>query len=168
MDWFDLSPGKIVGVDEATSLETNNSFDVFLELFINHIGRDFVVSDYYNYYDLNRVETNVDTIADLIETFAVRPTLEAIITNRTKTSIEYYDSLNRIERNILALKNATYQPTGWITPKTNWVSVVDAFGYTDANRLESNLANLYQTISNIADAHLKCGTFNCGQGNTLF
>lgn len=127
---------------------------------------DWNSNDYYNYGDLNRVENNINEVKNLILTYVFNLDIGDIITTRTVSSIEYYTGLNRIESNILALRNATYQPIGWITPKTNWQSVIDGFGYTDANRLENNVLALYTQANNTIDAFLYCGTFNCGQGNT--
>lgn len=126
---------------------------------------DFTTSDYYNFGDINRVENNTDALADLVETYALRPTLDTVKTDWVNTNFPFYDQINRIENNILAIKNATAQPIVWITPVVDWVSI-DIFDYVDANRLESNLLALYTMINNIIDALLYCGTFYCGQDNT--
>ncbi|MDJ0305397.1 hypothetical protein [Dehalobacter sp.] len=125
---------------------------------------DWTANNYYNYGDLNRVEGNINAMVDLINTYASITGLTSI-TNRDITSFEFYDSLNRIEQNVLALKNATFEPLGWITPKTDW-HTLDPFDYTDANRLESNLLALYIMVNKIK-AYLKyCGTYYCGQDPT--
>jgi hypothetical protein len=122
---------------------------------------DWTSSDYYNYSDLNRVENNTGELENLVDTyFSIQPLTK--ITDRTNIHIEYYDSLNRVESNILALKDATFQPLEWETPKTNWQSVSDAFSYVDANRLEKNLVNLKLTIENTIDEMRYCGTFYSG------
>ena len=112
---------------------------------------DWDTSDYYNYSDLNRVENNTSEIADLIATYATRPGIVSTNTSRTKTSIEYYDSLNRIENNISLLKDAITEPENWETLKTDWVSVVEIFDYSDANRLENNLSELYTLVNRKID-----------------
>jgi hypothetical protein len=126
---------------------------------------DFTISDYYNYGDINRVENNIDAVADLIETYTTRPTLDTIKTDWANTDIVFYDQINKIENNILAIKNETAEPFEWIAPVVDWISI-DIFDYVDANRLESNLLALYTMINNIIDAFLYCGTFYCGQDNT--
>lgn len=87
------------------------------------------------------------------------------------TDIPNFDDLNRIEGNILAIKTAIGEPVGWLTPKTDWVSVVDNFGYIQANRLETNLLALKDLAEQISTGLLYCGdslTTVCGKGNTLF
>lgn len=120
---------------------------------------------WYNFDDLNRVEKNIAEIESLINSFSTIDPLTTV-TDRDMTRIEFYDSLNRIESNILALKNATHQPLEWETPKTNWVSVYDQFDYVDANRLEKNLKELYNLANRIKDYLQHCGTFYCGQNNS--
>jgi len=117
---------------------------------------DWVSSDYYNFADLNRVENNANEIAALIATFTNPITLDSVNTSRDNTSIEFYDSLNRIENNILAF--AIYLPLVWVTPKTNWASLSN-FDYSDANRLEGNLLALYNMINNIIAEFRYCGQF---------
>ena len=132
---------------------------------------DWDETDYYNYGDLNRVENNTEYVKDLMNSAGYDPVMSAYTQNRTNESIEYYDSLNRVEGNILALKQCSYEPLTWQTPKTDWESVVDNFDFEDANRLESNLLGLKEMTDNIILGFLKCGdaqTSICGKGNTLF
>jgi hypothetical protein len=131
----------------------------------------FVASDYYNASNLNRVDNNTDYIYDMLIDLGYVPSVSGISTSRDRTSLTYYDDLNRIEGNIKNLADNSYEPVGWTTPKTTWVSVVDAFDYTDANRLETNLLALKTMIDSINDALLYCGdtlTTICGKSNTLF
>jgi hypothetical protein len=131
----------------------------------------FTSSDYYNYDDLNRVENNTQYLNDLLESIGYSPTITGVNTSRDNTSLAYYDDLNRIEQNIQNLVDASYEPLTWETPKTTWVSVIDSFDYTDANRLENNLLNLKNMVDGIIEALLYCGDAQatiCGKGNTLF
>lgn len=121
--------------------------------------------DYFNAADLNRIENNSQEVANIIGSYSAKPTIIGPVTNRDNTSIEFADSMNRIESNILALKNASYQPNDWQTPKTNWIAL-DPFGYKDANRLEKNLLLLYTLTKSIAAYFQYCGNFYCGQNNT--
>ena len=123
---------------------------------------NWVSSDYYNYGDLNKVESNTDELNTIITSLVPAPTLGAIVTNRTNVTLEYYDSLNRVESNILALKTAFYEPLGWITPKTDWVSL-QAFDNIDANRLESNLLALKTMTDNVIAEFEYCGSITCGE-----
>jgi hypothetical protein len=118
---------------------------------------------YYNYTDLNRVDNNTRYIQEFMATYQAQTNLAAYVT-KTNTSILRPAQLNNVELNIELLKSALGTPTGWITVKTNWTGG-NAFVYTDANRLESNLALLKTMAENVKDALLYCGTFSCGSGN---
>lgn len=117
--------------------------------------------NYYNAEDLNRVETNTLEVAQLIEQLiGVNVNLESTVTNRDYSSIEFADSLNRVERNLEKL--SVLDLDGLRQLKTNW-QVGDSFSYKDAVRLENNLSILYNVLSkNITNINY-CGVFNCGE-----
>jgi hypothetical protein len=105
---------------------------------------------FWNFGDTDRVEEN---------------------TARTTISFDFYDDWNRIENNILAIKNATWEPLIWTTPQVTWASVQQSFSFVDTNRIEQNLLYLYEMLNNIKDAYLYCGDAQasiCGKGNTVF
>lgn len=128
---------------------------------------DWASSDYYNYSALDRVENNTEYLKDYFITLGYIPSTTTFVTGRTKESLVYYDDMNRIENNIKALKDCSYTPLVWTNPVTNWISAYKVFGYTDANRLESNLVNLKTMMENI-DAELEfCGSIYSGQDFNL-
>lgn len=128
----------------------------FLEAKIN-----WSPTDYYNYEDLNRVESMIETVKPKIEEYRNKTITLLAITNRTKESIEFADSLRRIEQNILFLGNELNTPTGFITPNTNW-SYNSPFSYEDANRLEKNLVILDNYVTGNLSARLYCGQYTVG------
>lgn len=118
---------------------------------------------YNNFGDFNRVENNTSYINDELVSLGYSPALSTINTSRDKTSIDYDEDINRIESNIKALADASYEPISWLIPETDWVSVYKVFDYTDLNRLESNLVNLKTMVENI-DAELEfCGIIISGE-----
>ena len=123
---------------------------------------------YWNYGDMNRVESNSQYLSDLIETYNTTVGLIDVVTNRDRTSYDFYDDLNKVESNIQILANMSHEPTGWITPKVDWVSG-DTFSYVDTNRLETNLLLLHELINDIIDSLLYCGSpqMVCGRDNTM-
>lgn len=126
---------------------------------------DWAPDDYYNYGDLNRVETNTAHLASLLEQLG-QPVPLTYITNRDRRRFEFFDSLNRIESNIKALADNFYAPEGWEQPKTTWASL-QRFDYRDANRLEHNLLLLYELIQNVIENMKYCGTFTCGEEDLI-
>lgn len=123
---------------------------------------DWDSKDYYNAEDLNRVENNTVEVANLLnQLINTKITLEPIVNNRNYSSIEFADSLNRVERNLEKV-SSVFKLEGLKPLKTSWIAG-DPFDYNDANRYENNLNILYMMSTlNIANT-LYCGTFNCGE-----
>jgi len=122
---------------------------------------DWNEEDYYNFGDLNRVETNTQLIAQYLHSLGYVIPLEAIITNRTNESIDYLSSINRVERNLDSIRTNMITPPGYETMKV-WNKEM-GFDYTDANRLENNLVLLYEWAIRLEKSMKYCGTFNCGE-----
>lgn len=131
---------------------------------------DWTAEDYYNCDDLNRVESNTAYLKTEFENIGYLADTSSIDTSRDMSSITFYDDLNRVENNIKALNDASYEPLGWIAPKTNW-ETLNTFVANDANRIESNLEALNEMLTDIVDGFIYCGDAQvsiCGKGNTLF
>jgi hypothetical protein len=126
-------------------------------------------NDYINVSDFNRIEGNTQAISDLLTTFSTTPTLGTVKTTWANTDFLYAEELNRIESNVLALKNGFYQPVGWITPVTSWVTGPIGDGYVMANRIETDLLLLYNLATDTKNYLMNCGSPNtiCGNDNTI-
>lgn len=122
---------------------------------------DWTSEDYYNFEDLNRVENNTEVVEALVRSFESIPELE-IIKYRDIFSIEFADSLNRIEGNISILGERR-KPFGWIPNKLDWQSN-QKFSYADAIRLENNLKILYEHYKKNSNTFQYCGMYICGEG----
>jgi hypothetical protein len=133
---------------------------------------DWDATEYYNFHvDLERVENNTDYLDDYFSSLGYVSGISSIVTGRDNTALVYYDDMNRIEANILALKTCSYEPLTWSTPNTAWASAATTFDYNVADRLEVNLLGLKTMMESIEAAFLICGdsmTTICGKGNTLF
>jgi hypothetical protein len=123
---------------------------------------DWTADDYYNYTDLNRVESMIETLKPKIEEFRSKTITLVAITDRTKNSIEYANSLRRIELNTLFLGNELNTPSGFITPKTEW-AYNQSFSFEDANRLEKNLVILNNYVVSQLSAYYYCGQYITGE-----
>lgn len=122
---------------------------------------DWTQLDNYNFEDLNRVESNVQSIANFLEEMAYVPELQAIKEDWTMRGFPTLTQINRIESNIDALRQSFYAPTGWDNRKT-WISGMK-FNWEDALRFESNLNLLQQLINLVKDSMKYSGTFSAGQ-----
>lgn len=124
--------------------------------------KTFTSNDYYNYYDLNRVEINTLATKDLAEVLRGDINLEDIVFDRDMKSIPFADVLNRVEGNINILGNKLYKPKGWAQSKLDW-RYDQPFSYDDANRLERNLLLLYNYAKGNIDSFRYCGMYTCGE-----
>lgn len=123
---------------------------------------NWLLTDYYNFADLNRVENNTQYLANMLGNYLGQTITLNVVLNRTMTRFEYFDSLNRIESNIALLVSKLYTPIGWEASKTTWSSN-QAFGYSDANRLERNLFLLYELLNETMNNYKVSGTFSSGE-----
>lgn len=125
---------------------------------------DWTANDYYNYFDLNRVEYNTEYINSLLPS-SLNLTSEK---SRVVGEWEFFDSVNRIEENIKKIRDVFgVNPSGWKEPFTQWTSVKKGFGYIDANRLERNIEGLRKMIIGTKARTLKTGTFKAGNNRTV-
>lgn len=128
---------------------------------------DWTSQDYYNFWDLDRVEYDTKYIAAVLSDFRAVPITLNTVTGRTMRRIEFYDSLNRIEQNIQTLADNFFEPVGWETPKTNWISG-GRFDWRDATRLEKNLLLLHDLVLKAIDSLKYCGTFYAGEDGEIY
>lgn len=121
---------------------------------------EWLPMDYYNYEDLNRVENNMEVVANLVGYFVILPTL-TLITNRDMKHIDFAESWNRIEgfQNLLRQR---FTPIGWLENKLDW-KANDSFSFVDARRLELNLYLLYEHYKGRIDNIPICGALICGE-----
>ena len=129
---------------------------------IRSLKTDWLPTDYYNFEDLNRVEQATEIVRDRIAIFRGENVPIDIVTNRSESHIEFADSLNRIENNILQLKLTFPNTALFEFSKTDWVHDTP-FDFSDANRLERNLYDMFYAIeANISNIPY-CGQIIAGQ-----
>ena len=115
---------------------------------IDSLKLDWLPSDYYNAEDLNRVEQATLVVRDRVIVFRgqIVP-IDGTNTTRDETTIEFADSLNRIETNILRLKLTFPETYLFNSSKTDW-TYDSPFTFVDARRLEQDLYNMWYRIEN--------------------
>ena len=134
---------------------------------IDSLKLDWLPSDYYNCEDLNRVEEATVVVRDRVAVFRGQLVpLDGIKTNRTEKTIEFADSLNRIETNIYRLVLTFPETMNFRESKTDWTHD-EPFDFSDAIRLEKNLYDMYYLIeSNISNIPY-CGTIVAGESGVI-
>jgi hypothetical protein len=138
------------------------------ERIINSLKTDWLPSDYYNAEDLNRVEQATLVVRDRVIKFRGQLVpIEPTVTNRDETRIEFADSLNRIETNILRLK-LTFPETYVFNPsKTEWTHDMP-FSFADARRLEQDLYDMWYRIENNISNIPYAGQLYAGELGVVF
>ena len=127
----------------------------------------WVTTNYINIADFNRIEGNTEYLKDVLVNDFGKTISITIDTSWANTDFPYYDELNRMEGNINTLNTNWVTPTGWVTPKTDWVtgSIVQGTNLTAAqmmNRMEVDLELLYDSVEGTKDYFLVSGTFTAG------
>lgn len=114
-------------------------------------------NDYYNYWDLDRVESNTKYLGDRLGII-----INKVENNRSFQSMPFDFTLNEIEKNIQKISVIPLE--GIVTMKTDWNFEKDeTFSYVDAIRLEKNLKLIYEALEKNKINYQYCGTFNCGE-----
>jgi hypothetical protein len=130
---------------------------------IDSLKRDWLPSDYYNFEDLDRVEEATLVVRDRISVFRGEfITLTPSDTTRSELTIEFAESLNRIETNIYRLILTFPDVMQFLETKTDW-SHDQPFDFSDAIRLEKNLYDMYYLIENNISNIPYCGTIVTGE-----
>lgn len=130
----------------------------------------YTALSYFNFNDYNIAEFNTRAVADLMNVYGYNITLATSILNRDMFYLDFWDSLNRIEGNILAIQQSlSYVPLGWIAPVTNWYYNMP-FDFNTANRWQIDINSLFVNINNIITELIYCGAPNtiCGMDSTYF
>lgn len=117
---------------------------------------DWTSDDFFNYEDLNRIESNSEEVASLIALFGSPPNIDTV-TSRDMKHIEFLSSLQRVDSNIRHLAER-YKPQGWRDDEMNI-----PIDYRDVNRWEQNLYLLFLYYRGNADAIPCCGMLYCGE-----
>jgi hypothetical protein len=135
---------------------------------IDSLKLDWLPSDFYNYEDLNRVESAINVVKKRVAEY--KGVLVSIISpnlNRALNSFEYADSINRIETNIERLKLTFSEAYNFPEMKTTW-KYNDNFSFADARRYEQTLYDMYYTIENNISNVPYAGQLYAGQLGVVY
>lgn len=129
---------------------------------LQDLKTNWTSEDFYNAEDLNRVEANIEFIADYLYSIDYPVELGGIVTDRNMMDIDFISSINRVEDNLENIRSKMdIIPPGYGSKKT-WTNRM-GFNYEDANRYERNLELLYKWAQLICESYRYCGTFICGE-----
>jgi len=121
---------------------------------------DWASTDAVSHSDFNRIETNTQTLRNMLTAMSYVIDTMTFTTGRTMSSIEFLSSITRIENNIETIRGAFLTPPDYEGAET-W-SVGKGFDYIDMNRLETNIRSLFNYAANVYDSFFRCGQINAG------
>jgi hypothetical protein len=122
-------------------------------------------SDYVSFTDFNRLEGNVQVVAEYLTMIQYEMPDRTDVMERTQSSMEYLNSINRLEHNIDGIRGSFVTPIDY--PGMREWSLGMGFTHTDMNRLETNLAMLYQYAQLVPPSFQYCGDLVCGTEDFL-
>lgn len=122
--------------------------------------------DSINAADWNRIEGNMVELVNYLNSIQYYPPAMTTVTNRSMSSVDYLSSINRIENNLEAIKNAFLTPPGYGAKET-W-TVGKGFDYNDAIRLENNIKLLMDYGLLVYKSFRYCGAYIAGNGGALY
>lgn len=130
---------------------------------LQNLKTDWTADDYYFHDDLNRLESMTDQLRyEVNERNGVNISLY-FNTGRNRYSIEFADSLNRLENNIHVLYAYLPYLSDYVTSKTDW-TYDEPFDYTDVNRMEKNVFTMYLfVVGNKDNTGRYCGAVIAGE-----
>lgn len=126
---------------------------------------DWVESNFFNVSDWNRIKDNMTYLADeLAAAGYTRPVVTDISLSRDTMSLPTYDLVNKLEVNLLNIKNVLSSIAPGIE---TWYARLSSLysrnpNYGDWNRWEEILKQVYTDLQHIRDSWIYCGEINCG------
>ena len=122
------------------------------------------VGDRFNAVDYNRIKNNLIYLRDLAITVYESFNIETVSNDKTTADFFYADEINAMERNLDTINNNTLKRNYGtrVTFSANGNTPV----YTELNRLESAILDLYGRLSNQSEGR-RTLTFNFGMKGGL-
>lgn len=111
---------------------------------------------YYNYTDLNRVESAAYDMAELLISKGYYVTISTK-TNWTRTDFPTETQMGRYLNNIKQIRRQFPALWSYELPET-----MRALNYVGANNIEKLLKDIPSLVTAMTGAYRRCNTFNCG------
>lgn len=148
--------------DEGTAYVDNDAFIlqdggiayVENDALVIHMGDVYELKGCFNLLDLNRIENNIEFLAEKMESFSYAPNIHGKLWNRE--GMPSQNDMSRIVDNIRALISAFYSPDNPPPLPTTMLS------YNDINAIEENLYLIKQLLDVMQTSFKKVGTIKSG------
>ena len=143
---------KFVLQDEGVAYVEN-------DVLIVHVGDVYELKGCFNLLDLNRIECNINYLAEKMESFSYAPNIHGKQWNRV--DMPNQNDMSRIVDNIRALISAFYSPNNPPSLPTTMLS------YNDINAIEENLHLIKQLLDVMQSSFKQVGTIKSGSTTFL-
>ena len=105
--------------------------------------------DRFNAVDFNRIKNNLDYLRDLAITMYAEFSIVSVGDDKTVADYFYADEINQLEQNLVTINTNTLKAS-YGTPPT-YTANGKTMNYTELNRLESAMLDLYDKLTNQHD-----------------
>ena len=117
------------------------------------------IGDRFNAVDFNRIKNNLDYLRELAIKLYDEFTINALGSDRTPADYFYADEINQLEENLTTINNKTLKRSYGTAP--TYVDNGNTMDFTELNRLESAMLDLYDRLSNESEGR-RMFTWNFG------
>ena len=146
--------GAAYTTDDKLVLQDDGIAYVEDGVLIVHVGDVYELKGCLNLLDLNRIEDNIEYLAEMMENFSYSPNIHGKRWGRV--DLPNQNDMSRIIENIRALISAFYSPDNPPSLPTTMLS------YRDINAIEENLYLIKQLLDNMINSFKIVGTIKSG------
>ena len=125
---------------------------------------DVYVGDKFNAEDFNRIKNNLDYLRELAIQMYDEFSINSLGDDRTPVDFFYADEINQLEENLVTINTNTLNRSYGEAP--SYVDNGNVMDYTELNRLESAILDLYDKLTNEYDGR-RTLTWNFGMKGGL-
>ena len=111
------------------------------------------IGDRFNAVDFNRIKNNLDYLRELAIKLYDEFAINDLGSDRTPADYFYADEINRLEENLTIINNNTLKRHYGTAP--TYVNNGRTMDFTELNRLESAILDLYDRLTNQSEGRRK-------------
>lgn len=111
------------------------------------------IGDRFNAVDFNRIKNNLDYLRELAIELYDEFAINALGSDRTPADYFYADEINQLEENLTIINNNTLKRHYGTAP--TYVNNGRTMDFTELNRLESAILDLYDRLTNQSEGRRK-------------
>ena len=150
--------GETHVTDDTLTLQAEGAASVNNDAMVARMGVVYELKGCLNLSDINRIEGNIEYLADKMESYAYSPNIHG--KQWSRVDMPNQNDMSRIIENIRALIDAYYPPHNPPELPTTMLS------YEDINAIEENLYLLKQMLDCMESSFRQVGTIK--SGSTMF